>query len=74
MVRAYEACFARPPQPLELEYALSHLDSVRYSDSTGSSVQWPSGMDDNDRIPQELLAWRSLCQVLFSSNEFIYVR
>ena len=74
VVRAYEACFARPPQPLELEYALSHLDSVRYSDSTGSSVQWPSGMDDNDRIPQELLAWRSLCQVLFSSNEFIYVR
>ena len=74
VVRAYEACFARPPKPLELEYALSHLDSIRHSSSTGSSVQWPSQMDETDRIPQELLALRSLCQVLFSSNEFIYVR
>ena len=74
VVRAYEACFARPPSPAELEYALSHLDSVRDSDSSGSSVQWPPGMDDADRISQELHALRSLCQVLFSSNEFIYVR
>ncbi|MEE2681081.1 MAG: DUF1549 domain-containing protein [Planctomycetota bacterium] len=71
---AYLACFAREPDASELGHALDHLASIRTSRAEGPAASWPDEDPPAESIDSELLALRSLCQVLFSSNEFIYVR
>ena len=55
-------------------HALGHLASIRASRDEGHAASWPAEVMEAEPIDSELLALRSLCQVLFSSNEFIYVR
>lgn len=71
---AYEICFARPPSGAELERSLGFLELMREEGGEGRSVVWPPGSTESEIIEGRLHAWRNLCQVLMSSNEFIYVQ
>ena len=71
---AYLSCFSREPDESESERALQYLEVVRTSGASGQYASWPDDEHHPEPIDLELLALRSFCQVLFSSNEFIYVR
>lgn len=60
---AYMKCFARPPAPAEYGRALSFLSAYETRLSSG----------EPDIQKRHARAWQSLCQILFASNEFIYV-
>ena len=47
---------------------------VRAAPAAFRSVPWSEGDEARAPIGGELAALRSLCQVLFASNEFIYLR
>lgn len=74
VAEAYRRAFARGPDPLEVRAALDHLQRVRASPAGFRSVPWTEGDEARAPIRGELGALRSLCQVLFASNEFIYLR
>jgi hypothetical protein len=59
---AYELAFGRPPTKKE------SADLARYVEAYEASVE--SGAEPEER---ELRAWTSLCRILLSSNEFVYV-
>ncbi|MDG2031216.1 MAG: DUF1553 domain-containing protein [Phycisphaerales bacterium] len=71
---AYEVCFARPPEPKEIERSLGFLARVRTDSESGRSLEWPPSMGESEILDPELHAWRNFCQVLMSSNEFIYIQ
>jgi hypothetical protein len=71
---AYVSCFSREPDESEMEGALNYLEAIRSSGAIDQLAAWPKDDEQLAPIDLELLALRSLCQVLFSSNEFIYVR
>jgi hypothetical protein len=57
--QAYELAFARPPEPAEVDQALTFLARV--------AEAFP---EDKDR---RILAWQSFSKALIASNEFIYL-
>jgi hypothetical protein len=60
---AYQRAFARPPLPAESERTLRYLAAYQRS---LAATQPEEGK-------RALLTWQSLCQILFASNEFIYI-
>ena len=76
--RVYRICFARPATEDEIDRALSFLQRIESRSVEAASVAWPPPAAMNDEEPvaigSRLGAWRSLCRVMISSNEFIYVR
>ena len=74
----YLTCFARHPDPLQIEGAMAFLDRIRSEPPTGRSASWPENpMASDAAAPEpmdpELHAWRTLCHALLASNEFIYL-
>ncbi len=71
--RAWQLALARPPSRTEFQSALEFLDRqvahLRSSIANGTAPEKP---DAGVPVPEEQ-ALRSLCQVLLSSNEFLYV-
>jgi mono/diheme cytochrome c family protein len=74
IVLAYEVCFTRPPEPREIERALEFLAKVKKASGIGRSLEWPPSMAESEILDPEIHAWRNFCQVLMSSNEFIYIQ
>ncbi len=58
--QAYELAFSRPPEPRELDQALTFLERVAQA--------FPEDAKD-----KRALAWQSFCKSLIASNEFIYL-
>lgn len=56
---AYERAFARPPMPNETERARQYLAAYEARLKA-----------EGDTVKRILLAWQSLCQIFFASNEF----
>jgi hypothetical protein len=57
--RAYLMALTRRPQPDEVDAALTYVESLR------------------NKLPEadfRLAAWQSLCHVLISTNEFLYLQ
>ena len=71
---AYEVCFSRPPESREIKRALEFLSTIRQASGTGRSLAWPPTMGESEILDTEVHAWRNFCQVLMSSNEFIYIQ
>jgi cytochrome c553 len=61
--RAYLRAVNRPPSPLELAEALAYLG--RYAERAGPLSGRAEGAS--------FAAWQSFCQMLFCSNEFVYL-
>ena len=59
----YERVFSRPASELEVSRALAYLDQYRQELE-------PLKMKPEE---QEQRTWQSLCRVLISSNEFLFV-
>ncbi len=59
---AYQRAFARPPVPTESERAQKYLTTYEARLTA-----------EGDTGKKTLLAWQSFCQILFASNEFIYI-
>ncbi len=74
--RAWLACLARAPSPTEVERALGWLESERARAGSASSVAAPDA-GAGPRIAADPTAerahWQHLVQVLFATNEFLYV-
>ncbi len=65
ILRAWELAYCRPPSDNELTASLQFLaDQVKHINSTGSA-------DPKTSPSQQAMA--NLCQVLLSSNEFLYI-
>ncbi|MFG0334545.1 MAG: DUF1553 domain-containing protein, partial [Maioricimonas sp. JB049] len=62
---AYELALGRPPTPSELERALRFVNDLSAQSLTDAATIDPA---------VERQAWALLCQSLFASNEFMYVR
>ncbi len=60
---AYQKAFSRPPTPVETQRAQQYLAAYE----TRLNAAQP------ELSKRTLLAWQSLCQILFGSNEFIYI-
>ncbi len=60
---AYLRAFGRSAAPDEIRSAVEYIGTVKARHSASES----------DAAKLELRAWRNFCQVLFASNEFIYV-
>jgi len=60
----WRRAFGRAPLPDELRAGLAHFESQReyFAKKTAAAAETP-----------ELLAWGSLCHVLFNANEFLFV-
>jgi hypothetical protein len=65
---AYERAVGRLPTDAETQRALAFIGDVGSQTVTATGNQQPSRQD------AERQAWSLLCQSLFASNEFIYVR
>jgi cytochrome c553 len=61
--QAYQKAFARPPLPAETQRVQQYIAAY---EAHLKATQPEEGK-------RTLLAWRSLCQILLSSNEFIYI-
>jgi hypothetical protein len=60
---AYQRAFARPPTPVETQRTQQYLTAY---EARLNAAQPETGKST-------LTAWQSLCQILFASNEFIYI-
>ena len=74
----YENLFSRFPSESERVRMLQFISKIESSGVGAHSVQWNiDDAQDMNAEPQlissNLHAWRSLCRVLMSSNEFIYI-
>jgi len=65
---AWRLTFARDPSAVEVEEALSYLDA-----QTAYFVAHPAPKEKDQHPAAEVVALSSLCQMLLSSNEFLYV-
>lgn len=62
---AYELALGRTPTPSEMERALGFVSGLTSQSLTDAATVDPAA---------ERKAWALLCQSLFASNEFVYVR
>jgi hypothetical protein len=53
--------------------ALDFLSRMEAEIGTTESLSWPPSMDGGELLESRDHAWRTYCQVLMASNEFIYV-
>jgi len=60
---AYERALARPPQPQDVDRALTFI----------SRIEKALEPTESDAAKRHNLAWASFCKALLSSNEFIYL-
>lgn len=67
LVAAWQAAYCRPPQQQELELAVQFIN-----DQCREMALSPRPLPDNIAASQQ--AFANLCQVLLTSNEFLYIR
>jgi hypothetical protein len=60
---AYESALARPPEPRDVDRALTFIAQIEKAEEA----------NEPDGAKRHLTAWQSFCKALLASNEFIYV-
>ena len=70
---AHEICYSRKPTPEESARALDFLSRMEGEIGSTESLSWPPAMEGGALLEPREHAWRTYCQVLMASNEFIYV-
>ena len=74
----FKKLFARSPNEQERKRMNAFLVEVESASDNAYSIPWRVAQSSDMEMPQETIsprlhAWRSLCRVLLSSNEFIYI-